>query len=407
VAQARRRIRHVVFLVKENRTFDHLFGRFPGADGATTGRTCDGGRVPLERATDDAPGPNHSFAGGLVAINGGGMNCFDRLDGGEQLQAYVQYHPDQIPSYWAYARRFVLADRFFSSTYGPTGIEHLFTVAATTDGFTDHEREDPPGQFGSNGVRREYCEDREEWMYSFVDGMTPREERDALRLEDERNTGLLKQRYWFERWPCIDIPVLPDRLEDAGVSWRYYLGDNDFVKTFKIVRHVRFGPMYRKVVSDDRFLRDLARGRLPAVSWLIPDDDVSEHPAAGGMCEGENWTVGVLNALMRSPEWRRTAVVITWDDFGGFYDHVRPPHVDLFGFGPRVPMLLISPWAARGTIAHDTLEFSSVLRMIETIWDLEPLTERDRNASDMLHLFDFDRGPQPRLLRRPRDCSLV
>jgi phospholipase C len=201
--------------------------------------------------------------------------------------------------------------------------------------------------------------------------------------------------------------VLPDRLEEQGISWRYYLGDNDYVETFKIVRHVRFGPMWRKVVPDDRFLADLRGGRLPAVSWLIPDVGVSEHPAAGSMCAGENWTVEMLNALMRSPEWRHTAVVITWDDFGGFYDHVRPPHVDLFGFGPRVPMLLISPWARRGLVTHDTLEFSSVLKMIETIWGLEPLTERDQHASDMLHLFDFDRRPQGPLVREPRNCGAV
>jgi phospholipase C len=404
ITKARSRIRHVVFLVKENRTFDHMFGLFPGADGATVGRTCDGRLVPLRRAPDDAPGPNHSFGGGLHAINGGEMNCFDELDGGGQLQSYVQYRPSQIPNYWAYAKRFVLADRFFSSTYGPTGIEHLFTVAATTDRFTDHERDNPPGQYGSNGVPREYCEDREEWMYSFRDGLSVREQRDALRLEDEHNTGLLSHRYWFERWPCINVPVLPDRLEEAGISWKYYLGDNDYVETFKIVRHVRFGPMWRKVVPDQRFLADLEAGTLPTVSWLIPDVEFSEHPAAGSMCDGENWTVQVLNALMRSPEWRHTAVVITWDDFGGFYDHVRPPHVDLFGFGPRVPMLLISPWARRGYIAHDTLEFSSVLKMIETIWDLEPLTDRDRNASDMLQLFDFDAPPQDRFMRRERDC---
>ncbi len=152
------------------------------------------------------------------------------------------------------------------------------------------------------------------------------------------------------------------------MSWRYYLGDNDYINTLSLVEHVVFGPMVDKVVSDDDFLADLANGDLPAVSWLIPDVEVSEHPAAASMCEGENWTVEIVNAIMRSPEWRRTAIVITWDDFGGFYDHVPPPHVDLFGFGPRVPMLLISPWAREGSIASDTLEFSSVLKMIETIW---------------------------------------
>ena len=406
IEAARDQIHHVVYLIKENRTFDHMFGRFPGADGATTGLTCDGATVELAPAPDDAPGPDHSFQGGLKAINGGRMNCFDQLFGGAQLQAYVQYRPEQIPSYWAYARAYVLADRFFSSTYGPTGIEHLFTVGATTDRFTDHERLTPPGQFGDNGLPREYCEDPTEWMWSFR-RLSALEQQDAFELEERALVGTLKARYWFQRRACSDIAVLPDLLEEAGVSWRYYLGDNDYIKTLKLVEHVVFGPMYTKVVDDSQFLTDLRKGELPAVSWLIPDVEYSEHPAAGSMCEGENWTVGILNAIMRSPEWEHTAVVITWDDFGGFYDHVPPPHVDLYGFGPRVPMLLISPWAREGYIASQTLEFSSVLKMIETIWDLPSLTERDARASDMLDLFDFEHGPAPELLREPRDCSLV
>lgn len=406
VELAGRRIDHVVYLIKENRTFDHMFGRFPGADGATTGLTCDGREIPLVRASDDTPGPNHSFQAGLTAINGGRMNCFSALDGGEHLESYVQFRPDQIPAYWAYAETYVLADRFFSSTYGPTGIEHLFTVGATTDDFTDHERALPPGQFGTNAIPREYCLDPTERMWSFR-RLSRAEEADAFELEEQALVGALKARYWFLRQACTDIRILPDLLEEAGVSWRYYLGDNDYINTLSLVEHVVFGPMEDNVVSDDDFLANLANGDLPAVSWLVPDIEVSEHPAAASMCEGENWTVEIVNALMRSPEWERTAIVITWDDFGGFYDHVTPPHVDLFGLGPRVPMLLISPWARQGHVANDTLEFSSVLKMIETIWGLPSLTARDRQASDMLNLFDYRGDPAPPLLLEQRNCSLV
>jgi phospholipase C len=404
VARAQRRIDHLIFLVKENRTFDHMFGRFPGADGATSGITCDGSVVPLRAAPDRGPNLQHSFLGGLLAIDGGRMACFDELWGGEDLDSYVQFRRDQIPNYWAYAERFVLADRFFSSTYGPTGVEHLFTVAAQTDRFVDHERDRPPGQYGSNGIPREYCEDPEEWTESFR-RLSGAEELDALVLENSRHLlERLRRRYWIHRWPCTDVAVLPDRLEEAGVSWRYYLGANGFVRPFHMVKHIRFGPLWRKIRPDDEFFSDLRDGRLPAVSWLIPDGAYSEHPSAASMCVGENWTVRLLNVLQRSPTWRSTALVITWDDFGGFYDHVRPPHVDLFGFGPRVPMLLISPWAKRGHVAHQTLEFSSVLKMIETIWELEPLTERDRRASDMLDLFDFTGERRPPLFLRERPC---
>lgn len=403
LAAARRAITHVVFLIKENRTFDTYFGRFPGADGATSGQTCDGGTVPLVKAHDETVGPGHNFTAGINAINGGGMNCFDQLGFGLSLQSYVQYTQAQIPNYWAYAKHFVLGDRFFTGIYGPTGVEHLDTVAAQTDRFIDHERDTPPGQFGTNDIPREYCHDDSERAYSFKK-LTPREIVRVGEVENEGNGGPIIRKFSYLRRACTDIPILPDELEAASVPWAYYLGDNLYVETPSWIRHWAFGPMMDNVKTDDRFLQDVRAGRLPAVSWLVPDTIVSEHPPAS-VCEGENWTVEVLNALQHSPDWKHTAVVITWDDFGGFYDHVPPPHVDEYGMGPRAPMLLISPWARSGTVTHDTLEFASVLKMIETIWDLPPLTERDANAGDMLDLFDFSGAPNPRLILEPRDCS--
>jgi phospholipase C len=397
---ARRKIRHIVFLVKENRTFDHLFGTFPGADGVTEGMTCDGRMVPLRRASDDSPGPNHSFISGLLAINGGSMNCFDRIWDGRDLQSYVQFHRDQIPNYWAYARRFTLADRFFSSAYGPTLVEHLEIVAAQTDGFVDNERE---GDWGAGGPG-EYCEDSGERIYSFKE-LTAAEEADAFELEEEAEVVRLRERYWFKRWPCTDIRVLPDLLERRGISWRYYMGPAPFYDVMRMVRHVRFGPMWDRVVDASRFLPDVQSGRLPRVSWLMPPVEVSDHPGYDGLCVGENWTVRTINALMRTPEWRHMVIVLTWDDFGGFYDHVPPPHLDLYGLGPRVPAIIISPWSRPGFIDHTTMEFASVLKLIETVFDLPSLTERDRNASDMLQAFDFEQDPNPRLILKPRDCS--
>ncbi len=405
VALARREITHVVFLIKENRTFDTYFGQYPGADGTTNGKTCDGQTVPLVRAHDVTSGPDHSFQGGIHAIDGGRMDCFDTLYGGLNLQSYVQYSQEQIPNYWAYARHFVLADRFFTSEYGPTGIEHVATVAAQSGRFIDHERANPPGQFGTNGIPREFCHDPTERAYS-LNELTPGQTRRVGVLENQGQPGPLFHTFGGLRRACMDIKILPDELQKAGISWRYYLGQDDYVKTPDWIRHWTFGPMEKNVATDDAFLSDVAAGKLPAVSWLIPDIAVSDHPP-DSVCAGENWTVQVLNALQHSPEWKHTAVVLTWDDFGGFYDHVPPPHVDAYGMGPRAPMLLISPWAKSGYVAHDTLEFASVLKMIETIWELPSLTERDANASDMLDLFDFSGEPNPRLILQPRDCSAV
>jgi len=391
LAAARREIQHIVFVIKENRTFDHLFGRFPGADGVTKGVTCKGTTIRLERAEDSVPDAGHSFTDGFRAINGGEMNCFD-LDG------YNQYVERDIPNYWAYAREFVLADNFFSSIYGPTGVEHLWTFASQSDRFTDHER---PGQFATG--QRDFCDDPFELMWSFKE-LTPEQEAEAFALEEQGDEGVQGVRdLWTLRWPCTEVRVLPDLLEANGISWKSYRGDNSFVQPLRMVRHVRFSEMWEHVVPDTEFIEDIERGELPSVSWLTPSFGLSDHPPTS-ICRGENWLVQQLNALGSSPYWDSTAVVLTWDDFGGFYDHVEPPHVDIYGLGPRVPTIVISPFAKRGAIDHDVMEFSSVLRFIEQVFGLPALTDRDRTADDMLSAFDFSQAPTPPLLLEPRTC---
>ena len=124
------------------------------------------------------------------------------------------------------------------------------------------------------------------------------------------------------------------------------------------------------------------------------------------MCKGENWTVEQLNALMQGPDWNKTVVFLTWDDFGGFYDHVPPPHVDSLGLGPRLPLVIISPYARKGYISHTTYEFSSFLSFVEKRYHLPPLTARDRQANDMLDAFNFDQAPLPPMTLRTRSCPL-
>ena len=398
VLLARRHLKHIVFIIKENRTFDTYFGAFPGADGARTGRTCDGRTVRLRHARDKTPDIDHHFMPGLRAVNGGKMNCFDAIYNGKDLQGYIQYTRRQIPAYWAYARHFVLADRFFSSVYGATGPEHLWTVAAQSDRFIDHER---PGQFGT-GFPREYCDDHMERATSFRK-MSARDREKAFLLEESISTATRVSRYWVDRWPCFDIPVLPDELQRRGISWRYYRGLNQFVNPLRQIRHVWFGKEHRNILTEPDFIPDVEAGKLPAVAWLTPPAWFSEHPP-GSVCEGENWTIRVVDAIMHSPAWKSTAIVLTWDDFGGFYDHVAPPHVDLYGLGPRVPALVISPWAKRGFIDHTTLEFSSVLKMIERLFRLPSLGPRDRAAHDMLEAFDFSHRPRPPLILRELAC---
>ena len=174
------------------------------------------------------------------------------------------------------------------------------------------------------------------------------------------------------------------------------------------IKHVRYGPMWRNVTRPEAFVRDVQRNDLPEVSWLVPPEGLNEHPGLrSSVCDGENWTVQQVNALMQSEAWESTALVIVWDDFGGFYDHVPPPHLDTMGLGPRTPALIMSPWTVRGdgrdggSIDSTTYEFSSVLRFIELLHGLRSLTDRDANADPLTGAFDFEARPRTKPLIRP------
>ena len=408
LALARVRIKHIVFLIKENRTFDNLFATFPGADtpakdasGKLIGFRCDDQPVVLKKAPDQALDLGHQFLNGVVAINGGKMNCFDRVGAlaSRTLAGYSYYTASQIPVYWSYARRYRLADHFFSSVYGPTGIEHLWSVAAQSAGFTDHEK---LGGFGA-GPPRQFCDDRKERASAFKP-LTSAQKATVSQLEDSATTAAQIPSFWRLRWPCVNIPTLPARLQAHHVSWREYRGDNSFVAPLRMIRSIWRIPNLRShIQTDQRFVTDASRGSLPSVSWLTPSFKASEHPPTS-MCIGQDWTATVVNAVMARPAlWRSTAIVIVWDDFGGFYDHVAPPHPDIFGFGPRVPALIVSPWVKRG-VDSTVYSFDSVLRFIEERFGLAPLTHRDATANDMLGAFNFTQAPLPTDHQPIRPC---
>jgi phospholipase C len=229
--------------------------------------------------------------------------------------------------------------------------------------------------------------------------------------EDPSYLGQIRS-MWEEFGLCFDIRVLPDLLETAGVSWKYYVTENAWNNTLQAIRHVRFGPMWRRVQPPSAFLSDLRTGHLPEVSWLVPPSIYDEHPGSGkSVCAGENWTVQQVNALMRSEYWESTVLVLVWDDFGGFYDPVPPPHLDIMGLGPRTPALLISPFTKQGenrlggSIDHTTYEFSSVLRFIELLHGLDPLTERDAQADPLSGALDLEHPNFDKLILPYRtDC---
>jgi phospholipase C len=381
--QGIQKIQHIVFLIKENRTYDHYFGTFPGGDGATSGMTALGKTIPLSQAPDETPWDiGHSWRDALVAINNGKMNKFDLVENGEEdgyRLAYTQYHESDIPNYFTYARNFVLADRMFSSMAGPSFPNHLYTVAAEDGGALDNPR---PNHYNWG------CDSDEDQNV-------------ATQKPDGRLTN---------DPPCVDFQTLADSLEAAHHSWKYYAppkGKYGYQwSTLDAIKHIRETPLWKQhVVNDDQFISDAQNGRLPEVSWLVTGDD-SEHPPLS-VCAGENWTVRQLNAVMTGPDWNSTVVFLTWDDFGGFYDHVPPPSIGIDMLGPRVPLLIISPYARKGYISHTQYEFSSFLKFAEVRFGLQPLTDRDSKANDMLDSFDFNQQPQPTLILQEHRCPIA
>jgi len=379
-------IKHVVFIIKENRSFDHMFGLYPQTNGVTSG--SDRGMVrPLTPAVDqtrsDFP---HDYAVSLASINEGKMDGFNQGPVANDY-AYTQYRPEAIPNYWTWAERYVLGDNFFASAQGPSFPNHLFTIAATSGGAVSN-----PGQ------DRGLLEETLAAGYAKNWGCGMREGYVAV-FDSEGVEELVP--------PCFDFLTEADLLEGAGIPWAYYAAtnrQNGYIwSAFDAIRRVRESPKIwqEHIFGVDGIVRDIDEGRLPPVTWVTPRFELSDHPE-WSMCAGEKWSTQVVNAIMRSPIWRDTAIFITWDDWGGFYDHVPPRQVDRVGFGIRVPLLVISPYARQGFVLSTEGEFSSVLRFIEDNWGLSQLTHRDRAADNLIEAFDFDqepRSPEPLPLR--------
>jgi phospholipase C len=393
-------IKHIVFFIKENRTFDDYFGTYPGANGATTATDSMGQVVPLHHQADQIPDIDHSSEGARSAWDNGKMDRFNLLHSNKRRNgtlpnpndpygnnSLTQLYQSDIPNYWTYAHNFVLGDQMFSSLMGPSFPNHLYTVAAQSGGAIDNPRTDKNiGSLG-NASKGWGCD---------VPNQT---------VKVEQSTGSVS----FQE-ACFNFQTLADELDARHFSWRYYAppsGASGYIwSTFNAIKHIRYGPDWKFVVPTQQFMSDAASGRLPTVSWIVTPAQVSEHPPAS-VCVGENWTVQMLNALMQGPDWSSTAVFLTWDDFGGFYDHVPPQQIDNYGLGFRVPLLVISPYAKKGFIDHTQFEFSSMLHFAEDELGLPTLTTRDKGANDMMDAFDFSQSPRPPLVLQQRACNVA
>ena len=416
---------HLIFVVQENRSFDHYFGTYPGADGIPK-RVCVphpalGGKcmVPYhDKDTLDVGGP-HTVAASDTDINGGKMDgfiqalvdqdenpcasdpkgpgCAERV--GPQGQPEVMgYHTrDEIPNYWEYADNFVLQDRMFAPTDSWTLPSHLYLVSAWSAICSDHS-----------------------------DAMSCRSSLggDGEKLETPRNAG-------DTPYAWTDITHL---LHENDVSWGYYVapGPTCYEKACdrKDAQDLTTGfqnPMpgfltvkengQRKNIKDhDDYFAAAEAGELPSVTWVMPSISQSEHPGHGGIEPGQEFVTEVVNAAMEGPDWDSTAIFVTWDDWGGFYDHVNPKRVDDMGYGIRVPAFMISPYAKEGYIDHQTLTFDAYLKLIEDRFldgqRLDPRTDGrpDRRPTvredvkilgDLSKEFDFGQEPREPLVLNP------
>jgi phospholipase C len=416
-------IKHVVVIVKENHTFDNYFGAFPGADGTLTRdgqNACSTlrGKVPCPHAPDATEHDLcHTHHCALTDWNHGAMDGWNAPGGsdtGDEL-AYAQYGEADIPNYWQYAKHFTLGDRFFANVLGPSFPGHLFPLAAQAGWAYDNPPTDlpfairgfPPKFYGPNPFWG--CD---EWPW------------DRVAVLDHGSATSKKV------FPCFDIPSVPDVLP-PGIDWKFY-GTNfnglfkEHWSLFDAVKSIRKDQAkWSRVVGVDEFTNDLANHSLPNVSWLIDQDEFSEHPklslpgldvSLGGVCAGENWTVWYINQLMESDYWKDTAILFTMDDFGGWYDHAAPPRQyggsteAPYGLGFRLPLLVISPYARPGFVFHEVAEQASIPRFIErvfgaqqTLHDLDSAAQ-DAQANDLLGAFDFTQTPRPPLVLPLRAC---
>jgi phospholipase C len=372
-------IRHFVTILQENHTYDNYFGTYPHGEGLPLGvcqpidpqhpkkgcvRSFHLGENGIQASDLD-----HSAATYQLQWNHGRLNGFVhalnlRNQDGRLAMGY--WDGRDIPYYWNLADQYALYDHFFSSARAGSFLNHVFWVTGGPAGGLD--------RFPPNGIR--------------------------------------------------NVTTIFDRLQAAGVSWKFYVQNYEPRLNFRTIRRFPGNrgsqvvwvpllamPRYldnpklrRRIVPLDQYFDDLHNGTLPAVSYIVPSGP-SEHPPSRPE-SGQAFVRSLINALVASPDWASSAFLLAYDDWGGWYDHVNPPQVDRYGYGFRVPAILVSPYSKRA-IVHTPLDFTSILRFIEENWNLKPLGARDARVNSIASGFDFSQPPRKPEFTSPRRGSAV
>ncbi len=372
-------IKHVVIVFQENRSFDNIFAGYPGADAPMSGKMSNGQTVALHPIGLVSSDVCHGYYDAVNDYDSGAMdrfdqNCTDRGSAGTFTYSYIRR--DESAPYWSMARQYTLADRMFPTMMGPSWTAHLSIVAGTADLTTFKTLVDLPTS--------------SPWGCDAPPGTT---------------TFTLTQQKVYQAYgpyPCFtQIRTLADVLDAGNVSWRYYappISYGGLWTAFDAFSKIRNGPDWANVISPSpTVLTDVAGGKLAGVTWVVPDWPYSDH--AGGGNQGPSWVSAVVNAIGQSQFWDSTAIVVLWDDWGGWYDDAAPPQLDFRGLGLRVGCIIISPYAKKHYVSHTQYEFGSVLKFVEETFNLPNIgTYRedgytDGRAASISDSFDFTRPP--------------
>ncbi len=377
----RSKIKHLVIIVQENRSVDNLFNGFPGADTVRIGERRIG-PVNLEPVDLGFPADvDHQHRAFVTEYDGGRMDGFAQAmttpkQPDEFPYAYVPER--QVEPYWVMGERYTFADRTFQSNTGPSFPAHLYLIAGQ-------------GEYVASNPDR-----METTRFAWGCDSPPQARVDVLAPNGDELPG---------PFPCLDFQTIADVANANGVGWRYYAPAIDRLggiwSAFDAIRHIRYSPRWHNVVSPEtRVLGDAAAADLPSIVWVAPSAQNSDHPfprsttskdvgLIDGAQYGPDWVASVVNAIGHSSLWSSTAIVVVWDDWGGWYDHVPPPQLDRMGLGFRVPMIVISPWAKRHYVSHVQHEFGSILKFAEIAFDLPSLGTTDARSDDLEDCFDF------------------
>jgi phospholipase C len=385
-------IQHVVVVYQENHSFDNVLGalcvQLGRCDGTTTGVRDDGKVVQLTTSPDVVPLENHNTPNQITAINGGAMDGFtknNRCNAAHNYSCLSQYQPSQIPALARMATDNVIFDRFFETDTIPSWGSHVELVAATLDDFVAathpvyHSGPGQPAQGPGWG-----CDSNQDELWK--DPVTGEVEWVPSCIPDADGNGA------YRATPVQYVPTIFDRLDEAGQPWKLYTQSYiwSICPTFAECLN---SPQAKNMVKTPQFMTDAANGTLPAFSIVLPNGATGKTSQHNGtsMIKGDNFLASVVNAVQSGSDWDSTAIFITYDDCGCFYDHVAPPP----GLGIRLPAVMVSPWAKRSYTDSGTASTASILAFTEAVFGMPPLSENDANAYNLMNAFDFSQTPTP------------